>query len=62
MKKLYKRIVDIQKIVWRGDDLIDQSDLFELQDKIAELALVIAENENKTNELLAAFPWLYTQG
>ena len=55
----YDRIVEIQEIVWRDDDRIDQENLFELQDRIADLALLIASNERKTEELVNAFPWLY---
>lgn len=60
MKKLYQKIVNIQNLLWKNDDLIDQDDLFDLQDKIAEIALIIAENENHTEDLVKRFPWLYT--
>lgn len=62
MRKLYTRIVNIQKLIWKNDDILDQNDLFDLQEKIADLALAIAENENKTDDLVEKFPWLYTRG
>lgn len=61
MRKLYTRIVNIQKLIWKNDDILDQNDLFDLQEKIADLALAIAENENKTDDLVEKFPWLYTK-
>ncbi|MBQ9603845.1 MAG: hypothetical protein IJR45_00370 [Firmicutes bacterium] len=61
MRKLYTRIVNIQKLIWKIDDILDQNDLFDLQEKIADLALAIAENENKTDDLVEKFPWLYTK-
>jgi len=55
----YNKIKAIQKLVCKSDDLIMQDDLFELQEKIAELALVIAQKENKTDDLVKNFKWLY---
>jgi ribulose 1,5-bisphosphate carboxylase large subunit-like protein len=57
--KLYTQIKEIQKLVWKDDDLILQETLFELQDRIAVLALIIAKNENKTGDLINSFSWLY---
>lgn len=60
-KSDFDDVVEIQKIVWRDDDRLDQENLFELQDKIAEFALKIANREHKTEELVNMFPWLYTR-
>lgn len=57
--KLYNKIKEIQKLVWKNDDLMMQETLFELQDKIADLALIIAQKEAKTDDLLENFKWLY---
>ena len=57
----YDRIVEIQKIAWRDDDRMDQENLFELQEKIAEFALEIANKAHKVDELAQTFPWLYTR-
>lgn len=52
-------ICDIQKLAWKNDDRMDQETLFDLQDRIAEMALVIANNENRVDDLIKAFPWVY---
>jgi len=58
----FKSICEIQKIAWRDDDCMNQDTLFELQDKIAQLALRIASAEHKVDDLVSAFPWIYTVG
>ena len=58
----FEKVVEIQEIVWRGDDLLAQDDLFELQEKIAKFALDIAKKAHKTDELVKKFPWLYKVG
>jgi hypothetical protein len=55
----YNKIKEIQKLAWNGDDRIDQDALFELQEKIAYLALEIAQKENKTDDLIENFKYLY---
>jgi len=55
----YNKIKEILKLVWKGDDRIDQEDLFELQEKIADLTLEIAKKENKTDDMIENFKWLY---
>jgi hypothetical protein len=59
--KIFEKLVEIQKTVWRGDDLIDQEDLFELQDQIANLTLEVSKDVGKAAEkwLSETFPWLY---
>lgn len=52
-------ICDIQETAWRDDDLMSQDTLFELQEKIADLAMLIANNENRMDDLVNAFHWLY---
>jgi len=42
-----------------GGSSLDQETLFELQEKITELTLTVAQKENKTNDLVKSFPWLY---
>lgn len=56
---MYKELSDIQRLLWKNDDYMDQETLFELQEKMAELVLNIAIKEHKIIELLAEFPWLY---
>ena len=55
----YNRIKEIQQLVWKDDDRMDQETLFELQDGVADLALAIATDEGCEQDLVATFPWLY---
>lgn len=55
----YERIKEIQQMVWKDDDRMDQETLFELQDGVADLALAIATDEGCEKDLVASFPWLY---
>lgn len=56
---LYDKIAHIQKLAWVIDDYIDQSTLFELQECICNLALEVAQKENRTEDLISDFPFLY---
>lgn len=56
---MYNDLKAIQKLLWKHDDLIEQEDLFAVQDKISELILKVAQKENKTDDLVKSFPWLY---
>lgn len=56
---MYKELSDIQRLLWKNDDYMDQETLFELQEKMAELVLNVAIKEHKITELLVEFPWLY---
>ena len=57
--KVYKEVEKIQEILWRNDDMIDQEDLYELQELVANFALKVAENEGKVEQLVKKFPFLY---
>lgn len=61
MLDIYNELVGLQKILWKNDDLLLQEDLFEIQEKVAELTLQVAESVRKTNDLLKDFPWLYKE-
>ena len=56
---MYNKLKEIQKLIFKGDDRMDQDDLFELQEKIAELTLEVAQKEEKTEQLIKDFKWLY---
>lgn len=56
---MYNKLKKIQQLLWKSDDRMDQDNLFELQNKVAELILEVAEKENKVEDLIKAFPWLY---
>ena len=58
---MYEKLKEIQQLLWKNDDLMDQDTLFELQDKFAKLTLEIAEKENKIEDLIETFSWLYNK-
>ncbi len=58
--EIFDTVVEIQELLWKSDDLMDQEILFLLQDKVATFALELAESEKKQKDLVQRFPWLYT--
>ena len=56
---MYNDLKKIQELLWKDDDRMDQDTLFELQEFVAELTLKAAEKENKVDDLLKNFKWLY---
>lgn len=58
---MYNKLEKILELLWRDDDLMDQDTLFELQDYVADVALEVAESEGMVEQLVAKFPWLYSQ-
>lgn len=56
---MYEEIKNIQKLLWKHDDLMDQETLFEVKELVIKLALRIAEKEKKTDQLIKDFPNLY---
>lgn len=56
---MYNELKEILKLSFKDDDRIDQDTLFDLQDRITDLTLRIAQKENKTDDLVKSFPWLY---
>lgn len=56
---MYKEIKKINEMLWMADDCIDQDTLFALQDYVANLLLKVANMENKADDLVKSFPWLY---
>lgn len=57
---MYEKLKEIQELIWKNDDLMDQDTLFELQDKIANLTLEVAQKEGKVEQLIKDFKWLYS--
>ena len=47
------------RTISNSNNIMDQDDLFELQNLIAELTLNVAKKEGKTDDLLKDFGWLY---
>lgn len=56
---MYKELKEIQQLLWKNDDRMDQDTLFELQDKMAKILLNVAEKEGKIGDLVKSFSWLY---
>lgn len=56
---MYEELKEIQKLLWKNDDLMDQETLFELQDKVADITLKAARSEGKIVDLVDSFKWLY---
>ena len=58
---MYNKLEKILELLWRDDDRMDQDTLFELQDYVANVALEVAEDEGMVDQLVAKFPWLYSE-
>ncbi len=56
----FKRLMDLQTLVWKSDDLMNQEDLFTLQEELAGLLLDVA-TPNQQKLLAIKFPWLYQE-
>jgi len=56
---MYNELKEILKLSFKDDDRMDQDTLFDLQDRMTDLTLRIAQKENKTDDLVKSFPWLY---
>ncbi len=57
--EIYNKVKEIQSLIFKDDDRMDQDTLFELQEKIALLTLQVAQKEGKTEDLIKSFKWLY---
>lgn len=58
-KEIFEKLVELQKLVWTDDDRMDQDNLFELQDKMAQLVLDLANDTNNQEVILKEFSWIY---
>jgi hypothetical protein len=56
---MYDKLKKIQELLWKDDDMMNQSTLFELQENMAKLLLEVAQTEGKTKDLIKSFPFLY---
>ena len=61
MDTLYEKLEQIQELLWKNDDRIDQETLFDVQDKVAELILEVAgkAGPKTVDRLVKKFPYLY---
>ncbi len=62
--QVFDKLVELQELVWKGDDLMDQEVLFDVQDKLSELTLEVAKwiGNTKCKVLVDKFPYLYKEG
>lgn len=59
---IYDGMVEVLHLVWECDDHMSQDTLFEIQDKLANLALISAVAARKEEDLVREFPYIYTFG
>lgn len=63
MTEVYAKLVELQDLLWKGDDLMSQDTLFEAQELVADLTLKVSRAAGKSGEeLVEKFPWLYRRG
>ena len=58
---MLNELIELQKLLWKDDDLMCQETLFSVQAKLQELVLKVAKDTNSTGIILKEFPWLYKQ-
>lgn len=58
---MYKHIKELLALVWKDDDHMTQETLFEVQDKVADFALAVAQHIGQEKDLLATFPWVFEE-
>ena len=61
-ESIYKELKEIQRLVWRDDDLMSQGTLFTLQDRLCDLVLKVANDCGQQGDLVRSFPFLYCSG
>ena len=61
MVTTFDKLIHLQKLLWKGDDRIDQGDLFEAQAELADLLWRLADQPVKRATLIRQFPWLYNE-
>lgn len=59
---IYTKLKTINSIAWHDDDLMEQDNLFDLQEQLANLLLAVAQDlgEKTLQDLVRSFPYLYT--
>ena len=59
---IYTKLKTINAIAWRDDDLMEQDNLFDLQEQLANLLLAVAQDcgEKTLKDLVKSFPYLYS--
>jgi hypothetical protein len=60
-KNMLNELIELQKLLWKDDDLMCQETLFSVQAKLQELVLKVAIDIKEENTILTEFPWLYRE-
>jgi len=58
-KPFYERLCKILTLAFAGDDIMDQDNLFKMQDELADIVLEVANKTGNVDDLVKKFPWLY---
>ena len=56
---MYRELKKVLTMVFKDDDMMNQETLFDLQDYVADITLKVAVKENKVENLIKDFAWLY---
>lgn len=58
---IYNELKKLNSLAWENDDLMEQETLFDLQERLADLLLRVAQDcgEKTLNDLVKSFPFLY---
>ncbi|MBO5918714.1 MAG: hypothetical protein J6Q14_08120 [Oscillospiraceae bacterium] len=59
---IYDGMKEVLRLAWDCDDLMSQDTLFQIQDKLADLALITAVAARQEKDLVREFPYIYTFG
>ncbi len=60
LKNIYEELKTVQELAWEGDDLMSQDTLFEMQERLANLTLRVAQECGELRDLVKSFPYLYS--
>lgn len=58
---IFNELMTINTLAWQDDDIMRQETLFDVQEKVANLLLAVAQDigESALKDLCKAFPYLY---
>ena len=56
---MYEEVEKILDLCWKDDDRMEQTTLYEVQERVADLLLNIAYKEGRAKECLKKYEWIY---
>ena len=61
-EKIFEELKALNALAWEHDDLMTQETLFDLQEKLANLLLAVAQDMGNAalRDICKAFPYLYS--